>query len=381
LVGQIKDKPWPAFGLACGALALLAAGSPQSMAQTGGAAPAPAVTVAPVTSRPVASTLEFVGRTEAYREVELRARVVGFLLERGFEEGSEVSEGDVLFQIDPAEYDATVAAASAGVKRAEATLTEAQRNLKRARTLVKRGHLSQADLDEAVAKDSQAEADLAGAQADLTSAELDLGYTRIVAPISGRIGETSIDAGNLIGPDSGVLATIVDVDPIKVTFAITEREMLNYKQARQNSESKRYTPTLRLANGTMLEEGGIITFLYNRADPMTGTIRLFAEFSNENELVLPGQFVTVVLVSREPQTMIVVPQSAVQTNQAGAFVLVVDQDNSVVSRPVLLGERDGADVVVSEGLSVGETVIVEGIQKVRPGAKVTPVSAGPGSGT
>ena len=114
---------------------------------------------------------------------------------------------------------------------------------------------------------------------------------------------------------------------------------------------------------------------------MTGTIRLFAEFANESELVLPGQFVTVVLVSREPQTMIVVPQSAVQTNQAGAFVLIVDQDSSVASRPVVLGERDGADVVVSEGLSVGETVIVEGIQKVRPGAKVTPVSAGRKSGS
>jgi membrane fusion protein (multidrug efflux system) len=359
----------------CGVLALLTAASQETVAQTGGAAPAPAVTVAPVTSRPVSTTLEFVGRTQAYREVELRARVIGFLLSRGFEEGAEVSEGDLLFQIDPAEYEATVAAAGAGVKRAEATLTEAQRNLKRAETLVKRGHLSQAELDEAVAKASQAEADLAGAKADLTSVELDLGYTRIVAPISGRIGKSSIDAGNLIGPDSGVLATIVDVDPIKVTFAITEREMLNYKQAQQSGESRRYTPTLRLANGTMLEDGGTITFLDNRADPMTGTIRLFAEFPNESELVLPGQFVTVVLVSREPQTMIVVPQSAVQTNQAGAFVLVVDQDNSVLSRPVVLGERAGADVVVTEGLSVGETVIVEGIQKVRPGAKVTPVPA------
>jgi membrane fusion protein (multidrug efflux system) len=362
-------------------LALLIAGSPQSAAQTGGAAPAPAVTVAPVTSRPVSSTLEFVGRTEAHQEVELRARVIGFLLERGFEEGSEVSEGDLLFQIDPAEYEATVAAADAGVKRAEATLTEAQRKLARARTLVKKGHLSQADLDEAVAKDSQAEADLAAAKADLTSAALDLGYTRVVAPISGRIGKSNVDKGNLIGPDSGVLAAIVDVDPIKVSFAITEREMLNYKQARQSDDSQRYTPTLRLANGTLLEEGGTITFLDNRVDPMTGTIRLFAEFSNQNELVLPGQFVSVVLVSTEPRNMIVVPQSAVQTNQAGAFVLIVDQENSVASRPVVLGERNGADVVVTEGLSVGETVIVEGIQKVRPGAKVTPVPAGPASGT
>ncbi len=365
----------------CGFLALLIADSQTAAAQTGGGAPAPAVTVAPVISRPVSSTLEFVGRTEAYQEVDLRARVIGFLLERGFEEGAEVSEGDLLFRIDPAQYEATVAAADAGVKRAEATLNEAQRNLARAQTLVKKGHLSQANLDEAVAKDSQAQADLAAAKADLTSAELDLGYTRIVAPISGRIGESSIDAGNLIGPDSGVLAAIVDVDPIKVTFAITEREMLNYKQARRSDESRRYTPTLRLANGAMLEEGGTITFLDNRADPMTGTIRLFAEFPNENELVLPGQFVSVVLVSTEPQTMIVVPQSAVQTNQAGAFVLVVDQDSSVVSRPVVLGERNGADVVVTEGLSVGETVVIEGIQKVRPGAKVTPVPAGPGSGS
>lgn len=381
MTGQKKGNPWPIFGILCSFLVLLAADSQTAAAQTEGAAPAPAVTVAPVISRPVSSTLEFVGRTEAYREVELRARVIGFLLERGFEEGAEVSEGDLLFQIDPAEYEATVAAADAGVKRAEATLTEATRNLKRAEALVKKGHLSQAELDEAVAKSSQADADLAGAEADLTSAELNLGYTRIVAPISGRIGESSVDAGNLIGPDSGVLATIVDVDPIKVSFAITEREMLNYKQARQGDDSRRYTPTLRLANGTLLEEGGTITFLDNRVDPMTGTIRLFAEFPNEDELVLPGQFVSVVLVSTEPQSMIVVPQSAVQANQAGAFVLIVDQDNSVASRPVVLGERNGADVVVTEGLSVGETVVIEGIQKVRPGAKVTPVPAGPGSGS
>ena len=289
-----------------------------------------------------------------------------------------MSKGDILFQIDPAEYDAAVAAAGARVKRAEATLTEAGRNLKRAEALVKKGHLSQAELDEAVAKASQAEADLAGAEADLTSAELNLGYTRIVAPISGRIGDSRVDAGNLIGPDSGMLATIVDVDPIKVIFAITEREMLNYKQAQQDSESRRYTPTLRLANGTMLDEAGTITFLDNRADPMTGTIRLFAEFPNEAGLVVPGQFVNVVLVSTESRNMVVVPQSAVQTNQAGAFVLVVDQDNSVVSRSVVLGERTGADVVVTEGLSVGESVVVEGIQKVRPGAKVTPVQAAQG---
>lgn len=359
----------------CGLVPLQFAVGDDALAQTSGTAPAPSVTVAPVILRPVSSTLEFVGRTEAYREVDLRARVTGFLLERGFQEGSEVAEGDILFQIDPAEYDAAVAAAGARVKRAEATLTEAQRTLKRAQELVKKGHLSQAELDDAVAKASQADADLAGAKADLTKTELSLSYTRVVAPISGRIGQSSVDEGNLIGPDSGILATIVDVDPIKVTFAITERDMLNYKQAQQSNESKRYTPTLRLANGSMLEENGTITFLDNRADPMTGTIRLFAEFPNDEGLVLPGQFVNVVLVSSEPQDMIVVPQSAVQTNQAGAFVLVVDQDNSVLSRPVVLGERSGADVVVTEGLAVGETVIVEGVQKVRPGAKVTPVEA------
>ncbi|UCH75075.1 MAG: efflux RND transporter periplasmic adaptor subunit [Rhodospirillales bacterium] len=375
MTGQAKRNLWRIFAITCGVLGTLIAFGPPATAQGNAAPPAPSVTVAPVISRPVASTLEFVGRTDAYREVDLRARVVGFLLERFFEEGAEVSQGQVLFQIDPAEYEAAAAAAAARIKRAEATLTEATRNLKRAETLVKRGHLSQAELDEAVAKAAQAEADLAGAKADLTTAELNLGYTRIVAPISGRIGKSRIDAGNLIGPDSGVLASIVDVDPIRVTFAITEREMLDYKQAQQGSESRRYTPTLRLANGSMLEEPGVITFLDNRADPMTGTIRLFAEFPNAEQLVLPGQFVSVVLVSAEPEEMIVVPQSAVQTNQAGAFVLVVDEDNSVSSRAVVLGERTDGDVVVTQGLVVGEMVVVEGIQKVRPGAKVTPVPA------
>jgi membrane fusion protein (multidrug efflux system) len=336
------------------------------------AAPPPAVVVAPVISKSVATTVEYVGRTQANRVVDLRARVTGFLLERPFKEGQHVGQGDLLYKIDPAEFQAAVDAARAAVTRAEAILLEAEQNLERNRILAERKTVSEASLDKAIAAEGQARADVDSAKAALATEELNLGYTEITTPIDGRIGSSAVDVGNLIGPDSGVLATVVDVDPIEVAFAITERELLDHRLRRAEGETKVYTPRLRLANGTVLEEEGEITYLDNQVDPATGTVALHVEFPNADELVLPGEFVNVILVSQDPVDRIVVSQAAVLTNQAGPFVLVVDAEDTVEARPVALGARVGVDVVVEEGLTAGEMVIIEGIQKVRPGAKVTP---------
>jgi membrane fusion protein (multidrug efflux system) len=332
----------------------------------------PAVVVAPVISKSVATTVEYVGRTQANRVVDLRARVTGFLLERPFKEGQHVGQGDLLYKIDPAEFQAAVDAARAAVTRAEAILLEAEQNLERNRILAERKTVSEASLDKAIAAEGQARADVDSAKAALATEELNLGYTEITTPIDGRIGSSAVDVGNLIGPDSGVLATVVDVDPIEVAFAITERELLDHRLRRAEGETKVYTPRLRLANGTVLEEEGEITYLDNQVDPATGTVALHVEFPNADELVLPGEFVNVILVSQDPVDRIVVSQAAVLTNQAGPFVLVVDAGDTVEARPVALGARVGVDVVVEEGLTAGEMVIIEGIQKVRPGAKVTP---------
>ncbi len=335
--------------------------------------PAPGVETTPVVSKPIAESLEFVGQTEAVQTVDLRARVTGFLLEEKFEEGSEVKKGDVLYVIDPSEFDANRDAAAAKVEGVEATIRETELQLARYRELRDRGTASEAKLDEAKAQAGRARADLAAAQADLEKAKLDVGYTKITAPINGRIGKSTVDVGNLIGPDSGVLATINDLDPIRVSFAVSERDFLNYKEAQKAGKAEEYTPKIKLANDQLYDQDGKFEFIDNRVDPTTGTIRLYLDFPNPDGFLLPGQFVNVNLISAEPENQLVVPQAAIQENQTGPFVLIVDQDDKVVMRPIKTGQRNGPDIAVLEGLTEGEKVIVAGIQKVRPGMKVDPV--------
>lgn len=335
-------------------------------------APIPSVVVAPVTSKDVSAEIEYVGRSEASQKVDLRARVKGVLLERPFVEGGEVEADAVMFAIDPAEYEAAKAGAEADVARAEATLEEASANLERYRELLARETASVAKYDEAKAKDLQSKADLAAAKAALQKAELDLGYTKITSPISGRSGRATVDVGNLIGPDSGVLVTVLQLDPINVLFSIGEREYLNYRKASQNGNDPRFSMRIRLANGEMFPHEGKFDLVDNRVDPATGTITVRLKFENPEGLVVPGQFLNVVLTSAEPEKQVVVPQAAVQENQTGPFVLVVGQDNRIEARPIKTGQRVGSDIVALEGLSEGESIVVEGIQKVRPGGEVNP---------
>lgn len=340
--------------------------------EAAGAPPPPAVVVAAATSQDVTASVEFVGRTEAFREVDLRARVQGFLEERAFEEGATVEEGDLLFMIDPAEYRADLQAAEAEVDRAEATWQAAVNELERARTLVERGNISQSEVDKRAADAGRAEADIKAAKAALEQAKLDLGYTEIRAPFSGRIGRGTYDVGNLVGPDSGVLASVVALDPIYVTFPVSEREYLTYEKAANKPE---VVPRIILADGSTFAHDGTIDFIDNRVDPMTGTLQVRATFPNPDGLLLPGQYVGVVLTVGAPNRKTVVPQAAVQENQAGRFVLVVDGDNRVATRIVQTGQRVGTGWVVEQGLEPGEMVIVEGLQKVRPGGEVTPSRA------
>jgi len=336
------------------------------------AAPPPAVVVAPATVRDVAASAEFVGRTEAFREVDLRARVQGFLIARNLQEGTTVDGGDLLFEIDPAEFRAAVQSAEAEVERARATYQAAINDLERARTLVERGNISQSEVDKRAAEAGRAEADIKAAEAALQRARLDLGYTEIHAPIPGRIGESAYDVGNLVGPESGVLATIIDLDPIYVTFPVSERDYLAYQKEENKPD---ITPRIRLADRSVYPHEGEIAFLDNRVDPTTGTIRVRGTFPNPDGLLLPGQYVGVLLTLGQPRPRTVVAQAAVQENQAGRFVLVVGSDNRVEARQIETGERVGTDWVVESGLEPGEMVVVEGLQKVRPGGEVQPSRA------
>lgn len=335
--------------------------------------PAPAVMVAPVTSEPVANSMEFVGQTEAFQKVDLRARVTGTLIAQDFKEGAEVKKGDVLYEIDPAEYKAANDSAIAKVDGAKATIVEAENQLKRYQILVERGTSSQASLDEAQAKQGQAKADLASAEADLERTKLDLGYTKISTPIRGQIGNSAVDVGNLIGPDTGILASVIAMDPIRVVFSVSEQQYLEYRKAQSENRAEDFTPRIRLANGEIYAQEGTWDFIDNEVDAATGTIKLRVKFPNPDQLILPGLFVNMILESADPKDQLVVPQVSIQENQSGPFVLVVDDDNRVELRPVETGARTGAQIVVSNGLTKGELIIIDGIQKVRPGGTVNPV--------
>lgn len=335
-------------------------------------APPPAVVVAPAVTQEVAGTAEFVGRTEAVGEVDIRARVQGFLIERPFQEGQVVAAGELLFVIDPAEFEALAKADNATLHDAQAAHRVALSEAKRARDLVEKGGnlaITEAEIERREGEVDRAAAAIEAAEAALQQAELNLGYTRIEAPIAGRVGASAYDVGNLIGPDSGVLANVVSLDPIHVSFPVSERDYLEYLQAEKRPG---IVPRLRLADRSMYAHEGALEFVDNRVDPTTGTIRVRAEFPNPDSLLLPGQFVNVVLTAEEPEQRVVVPQAAVQQNQSGPFVLLVNQDNRVEARQIRTGDRVGPDLVVEEGLEPGETVIVQGLQKARAGEEVQP---------
>jgi membrane fusion protein (multidrug efflux system) len=333
-------------------------------------APLPGVVVEAVTDRDVADQTDFVGRTEASQRVDVRARVSGTLLKRPFEEGHEVEAGAVLFEIDPAEFEANLLSAEAQMAKAKASYNENERNLQRYEVLLKKETASQAQYDIAKSKADQSNADVSAGKAEVERAKLDLSYATIKSPIAGRAGISDVDVGNLIGPDSGVLVTVLDLDPIDVMFSVGERDYLNYVEARKAGKAEDFTPQIRLANDELYEFPGEVDVVDNKVDPATGTINVRLKFPNPDRTLVPGQYVSVLLTRATPEKRVVVPQSAVQENQAGPFVLIVNGEGRVEARPVKTGDRVGDSVVVLDGLTVGETLVVEGIQKVRPGAEV-----------
>jgi membrane fusion protein (multidrug efflux system) len=367
-----------AWSVCCLLLAsvLTGCGEPETAKQ---AAEPPAVGVIEVGEQKVNPFFEFVGKTQAAESVALRARVTGFLEERNFQEGGEVERDQVLFKIEPQQYRATLAQAEASLGAAEASLNQAEVDLKRYQELRKTNNVSQQEVDKTQALVLVRQAEVETAKADIEKAKLNVDYTEIVAPIAGRIDASALDVGNLIGPDAGVLATINRMDPIKATFAISETWYYELIQAENEAERQgrnlddfSHVPLIRLPDGSLYEHQGMFDFVDNKVDQKTGTVTVRAVFPNPDRLLLPGQFVTIVIERVQAVDRVLIPQAAVLTDQGGAYVLAVNDKDVVEARRIQTGQRFGPNLVVEEGLAPGERIVLYGIQKVRPGLTVTP---------
>jgi membrane fusion protein, multidrug efflux system len=333
------------------------------------AAPPPAVTVVTVQPTAITPGFGFNGRVVAVDEVELRARVTGFLEKRLFEEGADVETGDLLFVIEKAPYEAVVAQRQAELASAEAKKVNTAAQLQRGEELVRNNNIPQSEVDLRRAEDQMAAAAIQQARAALEQAQINLSYTDIHAPIAGRIGRADLSVGNLVGPDSGVLARIVSQDPIYVTFPVSQRRLLEYRRER-NDTGRDPVVRVTLPDGSVYEHPGAVDFVDVQVDQSTDTVAVRAELPNPDRILVDGQFVGVRVEAGQPERVLAVPQAALQVDQAGPYVLVVGADDKVAARRVTLGIEEGAQVVIERGLEAGDKVIVEGIQKVRPGMAV-----------
>jgi membrane fusion protein (multidrug efflux system) len=361
-----------------GLVALLAtAAAAQAPAQVP-SAPAPSVGIIAAAMRDVTQTAAYVGRVQAVDKVELRARITGFLENRLFEEGQNVAKDAPLFVIEQAPFLATVAQREAVLASAQATLNNATLQVNRGRELVRTNNIPQATLDQRIADQANAAAAVKEAEAALQIARIDLSYTGIAAPVAGRIGRSQFSVGNVVSPNSGVLATLVSVDPMHVYFPVPQRAVIAYQ--RRLAERGGNEPGMRVriirADGSVYPESGTIDFADVQIDRGTDTLTLRAAIPNPNGLLTDGEFANVTLEGATPERALVIPQAALLADQSGAFVFVVEQGRAV-PKPVKLGQRLGAEIVVTEGLAEGAQVIVEGIQRVRPNAPVQATPAQP----
>jgi len=322
---------------------------------------------------------EYVGITEPKEDVQIQARVSGYLVKQHVADGAKVKAGDLLFELDKDTLEAEVAKAKAKLAADSAALDEASRNYGRGNELIGKGTISQAQMDQLTSKKLQAEAALESSKAALKSATLNLDYTSILAPTDGTLSQARVSMGDFISP-STVLANLVLSDPIYVSFQASEREFSEARADRQRlaasgEASPELIAKLKFSSGDIYDKHGVFNFVDNRVDETTGTIKIRAAFDNPDGFVIPGQHVTIVVESGEAQTALVVPQKAIQEDQTGKFLLVLNDEQLVEKRLVKTGSNQGVNIVISEGLSEGDRVIIDGLQKVRVGGKAEGIAA------
>ncbi len=352
----------------------------KSEANTPPAAPAVAVTAAAAIERKVTEWDEFTGRLEAVESVEIRPRVTGYIESVNFAEGSLVKKDDLLFVIDPRPYRAALDKAKAELTRATARAELAHSDATRSEKLLAIKAVSQEEYDERLNAAREADANVIAARAAVEAAQLDLGFTRVTAPISGRISKAAVTAGNLVTGGSGsapLLTTIVSVDPIYVSFDGDEQVYLKYTELarrgdRQSSRDAANPVQMGLANEEGYPHTGSMVFVDNQIDPHTGTIRARAAFSNKEGFFTPGLFARVKLLGQNSYSAVLVDDRAIGTDQSQKFVYVIDDENKVAYRTVKIGRITDGLRIVQQGLAPGEKVIVNGLQRVHPGSVVQP---------
>lgn len=351
----------------------------------------PTVQTAKIATQDVTRTANFVGRIEAIQQVDIHPRVEGFISSVNFTEGGMVKTGQLLFTIDPSTYEAALENAKAAVEQAEAALASAQAQqtktelqYERTAQLRKTGTVSQAQMDDAtaardaaVASVQQAQAAISAAKAQQLSAQINLDYTKISSPIDGQIGKAAQTVGNLVSANSAALATIVQTNPIRVAFAVSDVDYLKVIEAMNTGQAAldNFIPRIKLADGSIYPHPGKISFANNVVDASTGTITVRADFENPERLLVPGQFVNVIVQVGQPESLPFVPGSAVLQDVNGAYVFVVGEGNKAEERRIKTAQRTPAGWAVTDGLKVGDEIIVGGLQRVSNGIVVNPVAS------
>lgn len=339
--------------------------------------PPPQVEVLTVRQQPVANVVELPGRVAAVRVAEVRARVDGIVERRLYSEGSDVRAGQPLFRIDPRERRADYAAAAATLQRNQATAANAGQVVERYRPLVSEQAISKQEYDAAVAQQRTGQADVANARAQVDRARLTLSYTNVTAPISGRVGRADVTEGALVSASGATLLTRIEqLNPVYVNFGQSSSDLIAIRRdiasGRLNSPGLgRVRVRLTLEDGTPYGHEGVLSFADLAIDQSTGTVSLRAEFPNPGFVLLPGQFVRARIDTGTIASGITVPQRSVALSNRGASVLVVGPNNIAIARPINVGDLVGGKWIVTSGLKAGDRVIVNGLQKVRPGAPVT----------
>jgi membrane fusion protein, multidrug efflux system len=363
------------------ALTVGAFGMAAAQAQQGPAGP-PAVGVLEATKRPITETNEFLGRIEAINRVAVVARVTAFLDKRLFVEGAEIKTGDLLYRLERGPFEADLKSKQAQVAQLQATLVNARLTTERARILLSGPAGQQSTYDAALANQQSLEAQIQAAQAQVDLSQINLDYTEIHSPIDGRIGRTAVTEGNVVTPNSGTLTTVVSQDPMYVTFPVSVREALALRERYATRGGfKAVVIRIRLPDGHPYDQVGQLNFVNNTIDQGTDTILLRGTIPNPQIVgavrqLTDNEFVSVLLEGVQPVEVLAIPRSAVLSDQQGDYVFVLGADNKAEQRRIALGQSTSTVASVTSGLSPGEKVIVEGLQRVRPNQ---PVAPGPAS--